>query len=74
MPIYRLWRVSDNETFEEDARDEHHALVVFGELLGVKLTLEEGPPAPEYMLDPVETELHWNTPLTTPVWEVGERP
>ena len=30
MPIYRLWRQADDKTFEEDARDDEDALVVFG--------------------------------------------
>jgi hypothetical protein len=47
--------------------------LVFGELLGVNLTMEEGQAAPEYMMNRVRKELHWDTPLATPVWEVRER-
>lgn len=70
MPIYRLWRQLDNETFEEDARDDEHALAVFGQLLNVRLTLTEGPAAPPYMMGRVEKALHWVGPLDIPVYEV----
>ena len=70
MPLYRLMRMSDLESFEQDANDEEHAVLVFGALLGTTLTLREGSAAPEYMMDRVQKEVHWSTPLAIPVWEV----
>jgi hypothetical protein len=40
MPMYQLWRASDHETFEAEARDDQHAAAVFGEMLGIILTLK----------------------------------
>lgn len=73
MPIYRLWRQSDDKTFEKDARDDEHALVVFGQLLGVTLTFAEGPAAPQYMMGRIEKEPSWTKPLDIPVYEVRQR-
>ena len=43
----RLWRQSDDKTFDDkSARDEEQALELFGQELGVPLTLTEGPAAP----------------------------
>ena len=68
MPIYRLRRVSDNKTFDEDARDDAHAVMVFGQLLSVALTLE-GPAAPQYMMGRIEKDLGWAKPEDIPVYE-----
>ena len=70
MPIYRLQRQSDDKTFEKDARDDEHALLVFGQLLGVTLTLTEGPAAPPYMMRRIEKEMSWTKPPDISVWEV----
>ena len=55
MAIYRLRRVSDSVTFDADARDDEHALVVFGQRLGIPLALK-GPAAPEYMMGRIGKE------------------
>ncbi len=70
MAIYRLWRVSDDKTFDKDARDDEHAVVVFGELLGVTLTLEEGPAAPPYMMGRIEKEVSWTKNPDIAVYEI----
>ena len=70
MPIYRLWRQSDDKTFEKDARDDEHALAVFGRELGVTLTLTEGPTAPPYMMGRIENEASWTKKPDISVWEV----
>jgi hypothetical protein len=69
MSSYRLGRVSDDEPFDSDANDDEHALRVFGALLGVTLTLKEGPSTPEYMLGRIEKG-YWSKPEYLPVWEV----
>ncbi len=71
MPIYRLWRESDNKSFNKDARDDEHAVVVFGELLGVTLTLEEGPTAPPYMMARIEKEASWTKKPDIAVYEIS---
>ncbi len=73
MPIYRLWRPSDDKTFEKEARDDKHALVLFGQELGVTLTLEEGPAVAEYMMGRIEKAPGWTMPLDIPVYEVRQR-
>lgn len=70
MPIYRLWRQSDDKTFEEDAHDDEHALIVFGHLLGVQLTLTEGLVVAPYMMGWIEKEASWTKPLDIPVYEI----
>lgn len=70
MPKYRLWRQSDDTSFDEDARDDEHALVVFGKLLGVSLTLTEGPAAPPYMMGRLEKALGWTKRPDIPVYEI----
>jgi len=70
MPMYRILRVSDNETFDKDARDDEHAVVVFGELLGVTLTLAEGPAAPPYMMGRIEKEVSWTKKPDIAVYEI----
>ena len=72
MPIYRLKRMSDGETFDADARDYGHALVVFGHRLGANLTLEEGLAAPQYMMGRIEKEPSWMKPLDIAVYEVRQ--
>ncbi len=69
--MYRLWRVSDNETFDKDARDDEHAVVVFGGLLGVTLTLAEGPAAPPYMMGRIEKEGGWTKKPDIAVYEIS---
>ncbi len=70
MAIYRLWRESDNKTFDDiEARDHEHAITIFGEKLGIKLTLTEGPVAPGYMMQRIEKEVSWTPAPGIPVWE-----
>ena len=74
MPIYRLWRESDNKTFDDkDARDDKHALILFGQELNVTLTLTEGPAAPQYMMGRIEKGASWTKPPDISVYEVPER-
>ncbi len=70
MAIYALWRVSDNKTFEKDARDDEHAVVVFGELLGITLTLAEVTAAPPYMMVLIEKEASWTKKPDIAVYEI----
>ena len=70
MPWYRLWRQSDNKTFDDkNARDEEHALELFGQELGVPLTLTEGPAAPPYMMGRIEKEVGWTKKPDIAVYE-----
>lgn len=69
MVIYRLWRQTDNHTFRDiEARDNEHAIAVFGEMLGTFLTLKQGQAAPEYMMGSVDKEAGWARPPDIPVW------
>ena len=73
MPWYRLWRQSDNKTFDDkNARDGEHALELFGQELGVTLTLTEGPEdaGPPYMMGRKENEVAWTKKPDISVWEV----
>ena len=70
MAIYRIWRQSDNETFDMEARDDEHAVKVFGELLGVTLTLAEGPAAPPYMMGLIEKDVSWTKKPNIAVYEI----
>ena len=70
MAIYRLRRMSDLESFEVDARDDAHAVLLFRRLLGISLTLEEGPAAPQYMMSRVTKEPRWTKPEDIPVYEI----
>ena len=70
MPYYQLWRQSDNKTFDLiNARDKEHAVAIFGQSLRTKLTLAEGPAAPEYMMGRIEKEVSWRPKPDIPVWE-----
>ena len=61
MAIYRLWRQSDNHTFDDiEARDKEHAVATFANQHGLSLTLEEGEAGPEYMMGRVEKDPHWS--------------
>ncbi len=73
MSWYRLWRQSDNKTFDDkNARGEEHALELFGQELGVSLTLTEGSAdaAPSYMMVRMEKEGGWTKKPDIAVWEV----
>ena len=71
MPIYRLWRERDNKAFDDKyARDEKHALELFGQEIGVTLTLAEGPAAPPYMMGRIEEGVGWTKKPDIAVWEV----
>ena len=73
VPIYRLWRQSDDKTFEDiEARDEGHALAIFQEKFGLNLTLVEGPAAPEYMMGRIEKAVSWTKPPDIPVYEAHQ--
>ena len=74
MPLYKLRRVIDQEEFEGDARDDSHALAVFGQQLGVPLSLE-GPAAPEYMMGRVRSDgKYLGSPLDIPVFKAEDAP
>ncbi len=72
--IYRLQRQSDGKMFEQDARDDEHALLVFGKLLGATLTFAEGPAAPQYMMGRIEKAASWTKPLDISVYKVHSLP
>ena len=69
MPMYSLWRESDNKTFAPvEARDNTHAVAIFCQQLGVELTLDEGPAAPPYMMGRRGKAPAWTKPPDIPVW------
>ncbi len=71
MPWYRLLRQSDNKTFDDkNARDEEHALELFGQELGVSLTLTEVHAAPPYMMGRIEKEVNWAKKPDIAVYEI----
>ena len=72
MPMYRLLRLSDNKSFDKEARDDEHAVALFGQELGVNLTLAEGLAASPYMMGVVEKEVSWAKPPNIPVFEADE--
>jgi hypothetical protein len=70
LSIYRLWRESDNKSFDDiEARDSEHALEVFGQLLGITLTLKEAPAAPQYMMGRIEKWAGWTKKPDIAVYE-----
>ena len=70
MAIYRLRRPLDDHTFEDiEARDERHALAIFGEKLDLVFTLDAGEAAPEYMMGRIEKNVSWTRPPDIPVWK-----
>ncbi len=57
MPIYSLWRESDNTTIDGvEARDDAHAVAIFSRQLDVELTLDKGPAVATYMMRRTERE------------------
>jgi hypothetical protein len=71
MPIYRIRQERDTTTCECDASSPGDAIAVFSELLGITLTLTEGPAAPDYMMGRVERGPHWGEgKLEISVYEV----
>ncbi len=70
MSIYRLWRDSDDKSFDDiEARDDEHALEVFGQQLGITLTLKEAPAAPQYMMGRIEKWASWTKKPDIAVYE-----
>ncbi len=70
MSIYRLWRDSDDKSFDDiEARDDEHALEVFGQQLGITLTLKEAPAAPQYMMGRIEKWASWTEKPDIAVYE-----
>jgi hypothetical protein len=73
VPDYELWIVEGNQTLPlVHARDKNHAVAIYGEQLGLGLTLEEdqGVQGPCGMLreNPRERNAHWAKPPDIPVW------
>jgi hypothetical protein len=70
MPYYELWIVDGNRTLPSvSARDEKHAVAIFGEQLGLLLTMEDQDVAPYAMLrETREREAHWVGRPEIPVW------
>ena len=69
MPMYSLWRESDNKTFDPvEARNDRHAIAIFSQQLGVELTLNEGPAGPPYMMGRLGKAVAWMKPQDIPVW------
>ncbi len=74
MAIYRLWRASNGKSFDDiEARDNEHALEVFGQLLGITLTLTEGLAAPQYMMGRIEKGAAWTKRPGIAVYEISQR-
>jgi hypothetical protein len=70
MSIYRLWRELDDKSFDDiEARDNEHALEVFGQQLGITLTLKEAPAAPQYMMGRIEKWAGWTKKPDIAVYE-----
>ncbi len=75
MPIYRLWRASDDTTFDDvDARDNAHAIAMFSQQLDMAFTLEEGPNVAPYMMGRIAKEVGWTKAPDIPVWVKEPRP
>ena len=74
MPRYTLWRESDNSTHGPiEARDDVHAIAIFGQNLDITFTLEEGPMVPGYMMARKDTaDAAWAKPPEIPVWVVED--
>ena len=71
--IYRLWRISDDKIFEDiEARDGGHALAIFQEKFGLKLTSIRGQAAPEYMMGHIKKDVNWTPTPNIPLWEERE--
>jgi|GEM_PF-4487356 len=68
MPIYRLWRAADDEFFEQDAHDDGHALELFGEQLGLKLSLEEADEVAPFLMQRMHNEVAWTSKPSMPVY------
>ena len=74
MALYRLVREIDRKEFEENARDNEHALAVFGQRLGKVLSLE-GPAAPDFIMARIETNQDhpaWRKPEDIAVFDTGQ--
>ena len=69
MAIYKLLRISNKETFQEECRDREHALAVFGRRLGATLSLD-GPAAPDFMMGRIGGSVEWGKLLEYPVFIV----
>ena len=64
--------MSDAKSFDDiEARDDEHALEVFGQLLGVTLALTEGPAAPQYMMSRIEKGTAWTKRPGIAVYEIS---
>ena len=71
MPDYRLWRESDNTWHGPvNARDDAHAVFVFGEQFGTTLTLEERAMMAPYMMARRDNQgrAAWAKDPDIPVW------
>jgi hypothetical protein len=66
VPYYNLLIIDQHKTLSTPALDRNHALAIFGDEIGVKLTLE-GDAAAAYLLDEWEIGPHWVNP-TIPVF------
>jgi hypothetical protein len=68
MRYYNLFNQDDpGPILSKPARDRDQALALFGEKLGVRLTLSEQPVVAPYMLSESDHNVHWLKP-TIPVW------
>jgi hypothetical protein len=72
MPYYNLTRANEIEPLPAvRARDRDHALTIFGEQLGCRLTVEDPQGvAAQYMLGESDDPDHW-VKRDIPVWEVS---
>ena len=71
MPYYELWIEDGNQTLPSvPARDRVHAVAIFGEQLGQRLTLMDQDVAAPYMLrETTEKNAHWaKRRPEIPVW------
>jgi hypothetical protein len=73
MPDYELWIVEGNRTLPSvHARDENHAVSLYGEQLGLGLEIEgdQGVQGPYGMLrETRERNAHWAKQARIPVWK-----
>ena len=72
MALFRLLRIHDQKEFEADARDDEHALAIFGHQLGATLTLVEGPTVAPYLMQLMEKTTSFTKTPGIPVYQVGQ--
>ena len=75
MPDFELWIEDGNRTLPPvHARNDEHAAAIYGEQLGLHLTLEDQDVGAYGMLRvTVQKKAHWAERHTIPVWNKGPK-